>query len=188
LKQAGGVLDPDFADGEIGILIDLLGSDYKNVAAGAGQQAGETIGITGFAFDIDSPEIVKVIEDRLQFLAEASTTTTFETIEPIIAQGLEQEQTIAQISENIAAKFNETRDFRTDRIARTEVSAISNAGNLEGLKQAGAIQKQWVNFGPEDAACQIGGETVPIGEAFSNGFDSAPTHPNCVCTTIAVFG
>ena len=85
---------------------------------------------------------------------------------------------------------------RAETIARTEVLAAQNTGQLvswlqaadQGLLDLNRAQKQWV-VGPDGwagiAVCEIclelGGETVPVLSVFSNGEAYPPAHPNCRC-------
>lgn len=85
---------------------------------------------------------------------------------------------------------------RAETIARTEVLAAQNTGQLvswlqaadQGLLDLNRAQKEWV-VGPDGwagiAVCEIclelGGETVPVLGVFSNGEAYPPAHPNCRC-------
>jgi hypothetical protein len=85
---------------------------------------------------------------------------------------------------------------RAETIARTEIIAAQNTGQLvswlqaadQGLLDLNRAQKEWV-VGPDGwagiAVCEIclelGGETVPVLGVFSNGEAYPPAHPNCRC-------
>lgn len=184
LKQAEDLL-PD-RDEEIKIAIDLMTPLYEEFLAESGQQGVELVDIDG-SFDPDTPEAVAFVETRGQFFAESINETTYKELIATLNEGIAKEETFAQLSERIAEVYGKTADFRTLRIARTEVSAISNFGNVDGMKQAGAPQKMWIVVTPQDDPCIIEGEIVGITETFSNGFDQPPVHPNCQCSTIPIF-
>ena len=187
LKQVDDLL-PEFRV-EVDQVIDLLSPDFLEFLRAGGQLAFDTLAIDEtFEVNLESQEF---IVDRLKVVGEQINDTTFEKIRPIIEAGIEQNQSIDTISQTLADDvFKEARGFRTDRIARTEVSEAQNFGNLEAMKQAGATRKRWVNFDPPDdhaLGCTPDPLEVPIDDSFSNGLQHPPQHPNCVCTTIAIF-
>ena len=184
LKQVGDLLIPQAP--EVDIVIDLLTPQYLEYLRETSTQAAETFGLT-FEFDESDPAVQEFIETRARFFAESINETTFNELVDQIEAGIADGESLTKISERIAETYQKTRDFRTERIARTEVSAASNFGNLHAFKEAGVTLKEWVNFDPEDSPCLIGGEVVGIDEAFSNGLEAPPAHPNCVCAVIAVF-
>ncbi|KKM06727.1 hypothetical protein LCGC14_1741100 [marine sediment metagenome] len=184
LKQAENLL-PDKED-EIKRVIDLMTPLYEIFLTDSGQQGSELVDPV-FTFDPESVEAQNFIGERSRFFGEKITDTTYDELVRTIEEGITNNETITEIETRIRKVYQKTGDFRTELIARTEVSAISNFGNLEGMKQAGATQKMWVVVTPEDDPCLIEGEVVPIDEAFSNGLDAPPVHPNCQCNTIPIF-
>ena len=187
LKQVDDLL-PEFRV-EVDQIIDLLSPDFTEFLRAGGQLANDTMAIdTTFDVNLNSQEFIK---DRIEIVGEQINDTTFEKVRPIIEQGIEQNLSIEQISENLAKEvFEEARGFRTDRIARTEVSEAQNFGNLEACKLAGGTRKRWVNFDPPDdspVGCTPDPLEIPIDDSFSNEKQHPPQHPNCVCTTICIF-
>lgn len=85
---------------------------------------------------------------------------------------------------------------RAETIARTEIIAAQNTGQLvswlqaadQGLLDLNRAYKEWV-VGPDGwagiAVCEVclelGGEVVPVLGVFSNGEAYPPAHPNCRC-------
>jgi HK97 family phage portal protein len=142
----------------------------------------------GDGFKDDTERISKFAEDRSKYFAntinETTRTELFETIE----DGISNQESLDDISKRIAEVYKKAQDYRTDMIARTEVAASSNFGTVEGYKQAGVSEHQWIVVNPEDDDCLVNdGEIVAIGSAFPSGDTVAPIHPNCMCTTIPVF-
>lgn len=187
LKQVNDLL-PDI-NVEIDLLGEVLRADFEEFLRQGGQLAFDVLANDEtFFININSQEF---IDDRIDVIKGQINDTTFEKVRPIIEQGLEENQTVEEISDALARDvFDEARGFRTDRIARTEVSQAQNFGNLEATKIAGATFKRWVNFDPPDPGdgqCGPIPEEVPVDEEFSNGLQHPPKHPNCVCTTIAIF-
>lgn len=85
---------------------------------------------------------------------------------------------------------------RAETIARTEIIAAQNTGQLvswlqaadQGYLDLNAALKEWV-VGPDgwagigvcDVCLELGGERVPVLGVFSNGEAYPPAHPNCRC-------
>ena len=184
LKQAENLL-PD-KDEEIKAAIDMMTPLYQEFLETSGQEGAELVD-PEFTFDPSTEPSQDFVDERAQFFAQSINDTTFEELIKTLDEGLANDESLAELSERVAKVYGKTRDFRTDLIARTEVSAISNFGNTEGMKQAGATQKMWVVVTPEDDPCLIEGEVVGIDEAFSNGLEAPPAHPNCQCSTIPIF-
>jgi 2'-5' RNA ligase len=94
----------------------------------------------------------------------------------------------AHVAQDYAARLLRQR---ADTIARTETIRAANAGVNEGFVQAqesgllgrGAT-KVWI-VTPDDKLCDdceaMDGEEVGLDEAFSDGEDAPPDHPDCRC-------
>lgn len=185
LKQASNLL-PDMAD-EIEAAISFMTPEYEKFVKESGDRGLALVG-SEVSFNQNNPAVQEFIKERGEFFAKAINETTFAKLEETLDAGLRAGEGIEQLSQRVADVYDKERDFRTVRIARTEASAASNFGNTEGFTQAGVTKHQWVNYGPLDADCIIvNGEVVIIGKRFSNGKVNPPVHPNCVCTTVAVF-
>ena len=185
LKQAENLL-PDKED-EIQRAIDAMTPLYDIFLTDSGQLSSELVDPT-FNFDPETAEAQEFIKTRSRFFAEKVNDTTYDELVTTIEEGITNNETITQIEDRIKQVYTKADELRVELIARTEVSAISNFGNLEGMKQAGATQKMWVVVDPLDADCvDTDGEVVGITEQFSNGLDAPPVHPNCQCNTIPIF-
>ena len=142
----------------------------------------------GDGFDDNNDRIKKFTEERSKYFATTVNDTTREELFASIEEGISNQESLDDISKRVADVYKKAQDYRTDMIARTEVAASSNFGTVEGYKQAGVTQHQWIVVNPEDEDCLVNeGEIVEIGSAFPSGDTKAPIHPNCMCTTIPVF-
>ena len=117
--------------------------------------------------------------------------TTKRTLFPLLTNALEEGKGIDEIENILSDTFTGFKDFRTRRIARTEVATIQNFSTIEGYKQLGITKIEWLVASPEDVDCiSLNGDIVEIGEKFRSDtgsrFNSPPVHPNCVCTTLPV--
>lgn len=189
LKQVDDLLPGELRNSQISSLITIMEPPFADIVREAGQNQLDTLN-TDFVFDFDDPTVQAFIKERSAFFADSINDTTFEKLITEVQAGIDAGETLDDISERVAGVYKNIEDFRIRMIARTEVSAASNFAANEALKQAEIDLKQWVNFSPvddDDAHCGPVPDTVKVGEVFSNGLETAPVHPNCVCTVIAAF-
>lgn len=142
----------------------------------------------GEGFDDETESINKFKEDRAKYFATSINDTTQTDLLDSIQDGIDAQESLEDISKRVASIYEQAMDFRTDRIARTEVAASANFGTVEAYEQAGVSQHQWITVSPDDEDClENDGEVADIGDAFPSGDTMAPVHPNCMCTTIPIF-
>ena len=100
--------------------------------------------------------------------------------------------TIEGISKRVKETFNVERN-QARTIARTEVGAAANGSMMEFYDIEGITKHSWLTArdGNVRDTHQIDGETVPVGQSFSNGLmmpqdPGAPAEEviNCRCTTV----
>lgn len=79
--------------------------------------------------------------------------------------------------------------YRLQTIARTETNRAFNSANYSVYKDAGVGKIRWLQASDDvDDLCNLQGETVKIGQLFSNGYARPPVHPNCRCSIVPVVG
>ena len=153
-----------------------------------GDDAMSDLGI-GTGFDITNPRVARWIKEHGAEAVKNISDTTMEALRRTLQEGIANGESIPKLSERIADTYGQARDYRTDRIARTETTTASNQGTLEAYKQSEVVEKkEWVatlddRVRPEHEA--MDGEVVDLDSAFSNGLQS-PGEPNCRCTIAAV--
>jgi Phage portal protein/Phage Mu protein F like protein len=84
-------------------------------------------------------------------------------------------------------------DSRADTIAQTELQMAHATANMDGWRASGQVSgKQWLlsddhePFDECDANEYQG--VIGLDEDFDSGDDTAPAHPNCWCSVVAVLG
>jgi uncharacterized protein with gpF-like domain len=87
--------------------------------------------------------------------------------------------------------YSENKEYKTKRIATTEVTQSSGFARNESAKDAGKRNRVWVTMGDalvRDLHSAINGQSRPFGERYSNGlmFPGDPDGPleewlNCRC-------
>lgn len=145
---------------------------------------------TGGEFDLNSPDTLKFLQDRAKFFAETINETTREALLTGIKEALDNDAGFDDITRIIGDVYKQAYDYRTERIARTEVSASLNEGSIQAYKQAGIEEVEWVAVLDDrtaDICMDNDGEVRKIGDDFPSGELQPPNHINCRCTTVAVF-
>jgi hypothetical protein len=145
---------------------------------------------TGGEYNPNDVASVKFLQERAKFFAETINETTSTELLKRINEALDNDAGFDVIAETISNVYQQAYDYRTERIARTEVSASLNEGSIQAYKQAGIEYIEWVTVnGGEAPECQdCDADPIrKIGEAFPSGETQPPNHPNCKCSTVAVF-
>ena len=145
---------------------------------------------TGGEFNINNTDTVKFIQDRSKFFAESINNTTREALLGGIKNALDNNAGFDEITQVITNVYQDAYNYRTERIARTEVSSALNEGSLQAYKQAGIEEVEWVavlDDATADECIDNDGEIRKIGDSFSSGETQPPNHIQCRCTTVAVF-
>jgi phage portal protein BeeE len=169
--------------------------------------AGE-IGVTQLLVGVEDPFIAAFYREYPIYLAEGPTSTlardVYKTILKTVAEA--EVGSVASLSEAI---FHTLKDqeigvthllnklqARSDRIARTETAKAHNGARVEEMKLNGVREHAWMSSrdGNVRDSHQIDGQTVIVGERFSNGVTypgeggTAPAQEvvNCRCTTVPV--
>lgn len=77
---------------------------------------------------------------------------------------------------------------RAEMIAQTEAVNAYQSGLLNFGIETAAKTKTWEALAGASKICAlIDGETVAIGEQFSNGVDAPSAHPRCRCGVIYIY-
>lgn len=128
--------------------------------------------------------IQKALEKRAKQFGLGVSNTTRDHITQAIRAGLGAGEGMTQISDRIAAVYDEFPTWRSDLIARTESTAANNEGFIEAFKQSDvATHKEWIatmDDRTRDEHADLNGDIVPVGSTFANGL-MYPEEPNCRC-------
>jgi HK97 family phage portal protein len=171
----------------IGTGISLITPHLRKFLAEGAELADN---LTGGNYNANDPIALKFIQERAKFFAESITDTTATALLTSIKEGLDNGEGINDIADRVKAVYVDAETYRTERIARTEVSAGLNEGNIQAYKQAGVENVEWVAIADDRTAEEClanDGEVRKIGEAFSSGETQPPNHCNCRCSTNPVF-
>lgn len=144
--------------------------------------------------------IRRVLQERRNLLAETAQSI-YDDIKDELIEGVENGETMAELSGRVRSAFNGINDSRAEAIATTEVTAVYEKARQSTLEAAGVTHKEWITSGLPNVRFthfQANGQIVKIDENFEVGGHSM-AHPgdpngppeeviNCRCMTIASTG
>ena len=119
----------------------------------------------------------KMLDDR-EIIIKGIEDTTYERIGSILAEGLSQGSTAAEIGTAINAYVDDP--YRADLIAATEANRAYNEAAVSQYTDAGLTQFEWLAY---DGACD---ECSGQAGVHDIGDDMPPEHPLCRCTVLGV--
>lgn len=134
---------------------------------------------------------VKYAKERAADLVTQIEENTRDMLRATVASAVEEGWGAAKLADEIkdSPAFS---DERAMMIARTELIAANNAGNMEAYRDSGVAPfKEWVTAQDDlvSEGCQENEDAgpIPIDEAFPSGDDYPPAHPNCRCAVVPAF-
>jgi phage portal protein BeeE len=174
---------------------------YRAIAERGGESVMAELGV-GISFNVDDP----IMRAKLAILT-GQIVKVDETVErhlrASILEGIDSGETVEELRDRIANTLQISLG-RARTIARTETGKAFNVSRNEGMKQAGIKRQEWVSSRDPDVRDShikpaseggVDGQTVFIGEPFSNGllFPQDPAGPaeeviNCRCVAVPVPG
>lgn len=169
---------------------------YKQGVALGYQELNATVD-----FDAIGINISRAVERRMQFFAEKVNGSTVDLISEALAESLEEGEAVSDVAQRLDKIFDFSENFRSTRVARTEIIGATNAGQLEGYVENDVEDKMWVTARDEKVrdSHQIDGQTVAITEDFTLGSGVRLQYPgdrtgsapvgelvNCRCTVAPI--
>ncbi len=152
-------------------------------------------------FNLFEPNVFRAVEQRVDFFAQKINESTAELIKNALNQGLANGESIIDIGKRIDKIFNLSEDFRSKRIAQTEIIGATNSGQLKAYDEAGIKEKEWLSALDEKVrdSHQINGQIVDLNQSFTTGAGTKLLYPgdrssgapaeeviNCRCTIVPV--
>lgn len=154
-------------------------------------------------WDLDSPEVQAFIREKVFRFARKVNETTLEQLRAELLEGEAAGEGIPQLMDRVAKIFGYAKDFRSERIARTEVVGASNGGAFRAYQQNGVKKKAWLAAIDErtrathlEAHGRYAENPIPMDEPFEVGgaklmYPGDPAGPpeeiiNCRCTILPI--
>lgn len=193
-RRISNAANPDqLNDATNGPMLDGIGS--------AGQARLDEIGI-GISFDIQDPKVIEFMASQGANQVVGINRTTRRILRKTLTEGLEEGESIGQLTRRVKDTFAQASGRRALVIARTESVRALNVGQVAATKQAGFEGKQWLSTRDpkvrETHAVGTGmdGQIVPVDGMFVSPSGAAGPHPgamstaaesvNCRCTILSV--
>ncbi len=120
------------------------------------------------ALDLIEPNILRAIASRMDFFANNVNQSTASLLQDAISSGVSAGESITDIAKRINDVYDFSENFRSLRIARTEVIGAANQGQLLSYTENGVQEKEWLTARDEKVrfSHQIDGQIVGITESF----------------------
>lgn len=147
--------------------------------------------------------IQKIIDTSVSRMARNYTATTLAKLQTQINAGIAAGEGIDLISNRISSVYDQTEEYRADRVARTEVYSAANDANREAYIQSDVVKTIEWHTAEDEKTCPfcnpLDGKIVDVKENFfdkhetvegDDGSDyslnyekvmNPPLHPNCRC-------
>lgn len=194
-------------DKSVSTLIDIF---TPIMAAQIAEEGGLSLDLLGLdqAFDERSKIVTGFINSQSKRMAKDVSEETSRMIRDTLSQGLADGETFGKLQERVEIVFANSKGYRSERIARSEVIRSSNFAQVEGWRQSEVVEgKEWLTALDEDVCpycAPIGGTIIALDDTYldkgddyeGNGdrplkinyenIEHPPLHPNCRCTLIPV--
>ena len=147
--------------------------------------------------------IKKIIDTSVARMARNYTQTTLAKLQTQINAGIAAGESMADISNRISSVYDQTEEYRAERVARTEVFSAANDANREAYIQSDVVKSIEWHTAEDERECQfcapLDGKIVDVsdnffdkhetiegddGSSYSLGYEKVmnpPLHPNCRC-------
>ena len=133
---------------------------------------------------VNPPRGLSYLLDSVGVTVQGLNNTTLDRIGTILAAGLKEGVTPAEMSKQMQYEIDDLLDDpeRALMIAQTETSRAVSIASRELYQESGVELVEWLVADPCDL-CQENADVSPIGigDTFPSGDTEPPAHPNCVC-------
>lgn len=183
---------------QVGIISDAMKPLYKAIIEEFGEDIMEEVG-AGIRFDLLNPRITHFIETESATYIKEINNTTLDAVRQQLSEGVANGESIDDIALRINAVFDDANARRSITIARTETGRAANFATVEGMKQSGVKEKEWLATRDErvrDAHLAMDRQVQPVDKPFiapdgstamyPGGFGIAGLDVNCRCATKSV--
>jgi HK97 family phage portal protein len=176
-SKASGAFDPSAWDGDLASVLHGLSAA---TAQAIGQKVAKDLG-----GEYSSDDIASWLTSNSKATAQKVNQATADEI----AKALESASETDDLGDVVDGVFAGEVTARADQISNSRVATIAGLASLVAARMSSAKTKTWVTGGnPRGAHAQMSGQTVPLGEKFSNGMDGpgdysggADEVANCNC-------
>lgn len=170
-----------------------------------GKAAIEYIGTPDIEFILDQAVRDRIFSGETRLLKGFNRDTALK-IQKQLAMGLQEGETLEQLTHRVETVYSEATGYRAERIARSESNRALVGATKDAYGQAGVIYVRWVTDGdpcPECAALEgtivdVNDTFLDVGDALDYGdgktlsidyadIEGGDLHPNCNCKLVPEF-
>jgi len=166
------------------LLTDLAMPLLISILEDGAEEAAETIGFDYSLFDVTNPHVQEWISSELGIQIKGINDTTLEALRATLSEGINNGETISQLSDRVGQVFTAAKGYRSELISRTETIRSYRAGNLELYRQSGTEKVTWW-AALDERTCEeclsYHGHSYLVSEASNI---NTQIHPNCRCDFI----
>jgi SPP1 gp7 family putative phage head morphogenesis protein len=172
-----------------------------------GKQAMSDLNLDPSMFDPTSKEVLDYYQERADKIATDVNAETEKQLRATLSQGIDAGEADGELQARIENVMGQALTYRTDRIARTEVTRAQGFADDESWSQSGVVTgKEWYTIQDERTCpfCKsqdgrivslksdfysLGDVVHADGRSLNIGYDDVetpPLHANCRCRTLPV--
>lgn len=165
-----------------------IGAD---VMEGSVEQVSETYKIPSMTEEAFK-RAIDWLKARIEEVSDSVNDTLLNRAREVIARNLAEDFVdIEKIRDEVAETLDQERDWRTERIARTELfTAYAEAANRT-YEESGLVEKlKWITA-EDERTCEVcesnNNEVRKLGEEFPSGDTQEPAHVSCRCIKVPTY-
>ena len=162
----------------------IIKVNQSEVMAHAGTEALVQVGVET-EFDLANTRAANWLKDNALMNSTSYTGTVRDEITAIVESSIADDRSVDEITADLSQYFDDSSEYKAERLARTETIDAYNQGSLEGYIQSDVVVgKEWLTGGDACDDCQGNEDEGMIGldEDFQSGDDAPTAHPNCECS------
>lgn len=200
--KAGEFDDLMNMDEEVSILIDGLTPILKELYAKEGKETLALIGMEE-AFEANLERAAKSLEKAISLMSENYNETTLELLKKKLKEGLENGESLPELTERVKQIYEWSDEVRAERVARTETFRVANSATKEAWRQSKVVKTLKWYTALDERVCEfcdpMNGKIVGIeenwfekGDSFTgreggkmdidySDIETPPLHASCRC-------
>lgn len=151
-------------------LVNLFRNEYNSDIQSGAASVAKMVGMD-LSNISGAPQVVAFLKKMPDKFAKEVSKNTLDMLRGELSSGVESGESITQLVDRVAKVFDDSRNYRTERIARTEVSRGQNFGRHSEMKAIGVEKRVWMAIfsHTRDSHAEADGQTVGIDDTFEIG-------------------
>lgn len=142
------------------------------------------------AYKEKDQKLQKKIREIIREMAKIIDSTTDEKLNEVIWLAVEGWIELPEVKELIWNIFNDLKDYRLERILRTEIIRYWSFAEQTAREQSWLVKykQRWTAVDERvcDSCWKLHWKKIPLNEKFNGDYLWSPLHPNCRCDMIPI--